>query len=75
MTDFRFGRFRQVPTFGRDTIRKFGGDVSAMKKLAGRDFEDILQGGHALPLSLYQTSETQMLVLDSRSRGHPNRKG
>ena len=36
-------RFRQVPTFGRDTIRKFGGSVSAMKKLAGRDFEDILQ--------------------------------
>ena len=36
-------RFRQVPTFGRDTIRKFSGNVSAMKKLAGRDFEDILQ--------------------------------
>jgi hypothetical protein len=42
-------RFRQVPTFGRDTIRKFGGSVSAMKKLAGRDFEDILQVGD-LPL-------------------------
>lgn len=36
-------RFRQVPTFGRDTIRKFGGNVSAMKKRAGRDIEDILQ--------------------------------
>jgi hypothetical protein len=36
-------RFRQVPTFGRDTIRRFGGNVSAMKKLAGRDFEDIMQ--------------------------------
>lgn len=42
-------RFRQVPTFGRDTIRKFGGNVSAMKKLAGRDFEDILQVGALLP--------------------------
>jgi len=35
----------QVPTFGRDTIRSFGGSVSALKKLAARDFEDILQAG------------------------------
>lgn len=38
-------RFRQVPTFGRDTIRRFGGSVSALKRLAARDFEDILQAG------------------------------
>jgi hypothetical protein len=36
-------RFRMVPTFGRDTIRKFSNNVSAMKKLAARDFEDMLQ--------------------------------
>jgi len=36
-------RYHQVPTFGRDTIRRFGNNVSAMKKLAGRDFEDLLQ--------------------------------
>ncbi|GBE77722.1 hypothetical protein SCP_0106040 [Sparassis crispa] len=36
-------RFRKVPTFGRDTIRHFSANVSAMKKLAARDFEDILQ--------------------------------
>ncbi|PSR72540.1 hypothetical protein PHLCEN_2v11593, partial [Hermanssonia centrifuga] len=36
-------RFRAVPTFGRDTIRRFGVNVSGMKKLAARDFEDILQ--------------------------------
>ena len=36
-------RFRQVPTFGCDTIRSFGGSVSALKKLATRDFEDIIQ--------------------------------
>jgi hypothetical protein len=29
--------------FGRDTIRKFCTNVSEMKKLAGRDFEDLLQ--------------------------------
>jgi hypothetical protein len=38
-------RFRQVPTFGRFTIRRFHNNVSEMKKLAARDFEDILQVG------------------------------
>ena len=32
-----------MPTFGRDTIRKFHSNASAMKKLAARDFEDLLQ--------------------------------
>ncbi|TFK88006.1 hypothetical protein K466DRAFT_645664 [Polyporus arcularius HHB13444] len=36
-------RFSLMPTFGRDTIRRFGANMSAMKKLAARDFEDILQ--------------------------------
>jgi hypothetical protein len=36
-------RFRQIPTFGRDTIRRFSNNASAMKKLAARDFEDLLQ--------------------------------
>ncbi|KIY47949.1 hypothetical protein FISHEDRAFT_44301 [Fistulina hepatica ATCC 64428] len=36
-------RFRQIPTFGVDTIRRFSNNVSAMKKLAARDFEDMLQ--------------------------------
>jgi len=35
--------FRMVPTFGRDTIRKFSANVSDLSKLAARDFEDILQ--------------------------------
>lgn len=35
--------FRKVPTFGRDTIRRFGNNISGMKQLAARDFEDILQ--------------------------------
>lgn len=35
--------FRQVPAFGRSTIRKFPHNVADMKKLAARDFEDILQ--------------------------------
>ncbi|KAI0063164.1 hypothetical protein BV25DRAFT_453896, partial [Artomyces pyxidatus] len=36
-------RYRAMPTFGRDTIRKFHRNASGMKKLAARDFEDLLQ--------------------------------
>ncbi|KIK34857.1 hypothetical protein CY34DRAFT_17433 [Suillus luteus UH-Slu-Lm8-n1] len=36
-------RFRQVPTFGNGVIRKFSNNTSEMKRLAARDFEDILQ--------------------------------
>lgn len=35
--------FCQVPTFGRDTICRFRRNVSELKKMAARDFEDILQ--------------------------------
>ncbi|KIM59741.1 hypothetical protein SCLCIDRAFT_83123, partial [Scleroderma citrinum Foug A] len=35
--------FRQVPTFGQDTIRWFHKNVSELKRLVARDFEDILQ--------------------------------
>jgi len=36
-------RYRAVPTFGTNTIRKFSSNVSELKKMAARDFEDILQ--------------------------------
>ena len=36
-------RFRQIPTFGSSTIRNFAANASEMKKLAARDFEDLLQ--------------------------------
>ena len=36
-------RYRQVPTFGRDTIHKFRASISELKKMATRDFEDLLQ--------------------------------
>ncbi|KAI9065463.1 hypothetical protein FKP32DRAFT_1567909, partial [Trametes sanguinea] len=35
-------RMRLLPTFGRDTIRKFWNDVAARKQLAARDYEDFL---------------------------------
>jgi hypothetical protein len=40
-------RYRDIPTFGRDTIRKFVHNASGMKKLAARDFEDLLQVRYA----------------------------
>jgi len=34
--------YRTIPAFGT-TIRRFAHNVSAMKKMAARDFEDLLQ--------------------------------
>jgi hypothetical protein len=42
-TNFTFSSYWQVPTFGRDTIRKFAANSSKMKKMAAHDFEDLLQ--------------------------------
>ncbi|RDB16269.1 hypothetical protein Hypma_003008 [Hypsizygus marmoreus] len=36
-------RFRQTPTFGRDTIRKFSRNVSELKQMAAWNYEDFLQ--------------------------------
>ena len=35
--------YRMVLTFGHDTIRKFASNTSEMKRMAARDFEDVLQ--------------------------------
>jgi len=36
-------RFRLIPPFGRSTIRRFCSDASQMRKLAARNYEDLLQ--------------------------------
>ena len=36
-------RYRMVPTYGGDTIRRFTSNTSEMKRMAARDFEDVLQ--------------------------------
>ncbi|KJA12927.1 hypothetical protein HYPSUDRAFT_209987 [Hypholoma sublateritium FD-334 SS-4] len=36
-------RYRAVPTFGRDSIRRFTNNVSELKKLGARDYENLLQ--------------------------------
>ena len=43
MRSFWKNRFCQVPMFGQFTIWSFHNNVSEMKRLAARDFEDILQ--------------------------------
>jgi hypothetical protein len=36
-------RFRDIPSYGNGVIRTFADNTSEMKRLAARDFEDILQ--------------------------------
>ena len=36
-------RFRNVPTFGSDVIRRFAINVSSQKRITARDYEDFLQ--------------------------------
>jgi len=35
--------FRQVPTFGQDSVRRFSNNVSELKRLAARDYKNLLQ--------------------------------
>ncbi|KJA13829.1 hypothetical protein HYPSUDRAFT_99722, partial [Hypholoma sublateritium FD-334 SS-4] len=42
-TDQLNQRFRDMPTFGRDSIRRFTNSVSELKKLGARDYENLLQ--------------------------------
>jgi hypothetical protein len=46
-------RYRRVPTFRRGTIRCFHKNASAMKRLAARDFEDLLQVSEKVPHSSF----------------------
>jgi hypothetical protein len=41
--------YRQIPVFGRNTIRRFSNNCSELKKMAARDFEDLLQVSSNLP--------------------------
>src|SRR5215472_14657148 len=45
MLKITFQRYRQVPQFACDTIRRFSSNCSGLKRLAARDFEDLLQVG------------------------------
>ena len=55
--------FRLIPTFGRSTIRTFHRNASAMKKLAARDFEDLLQVYFYLISNLKHESEIGQCIV------------
>ena len=38
-------RFREIPPFGTDGIRRITSNRSELKKMTARDFEDMLQVG------------------------------
>ncbi|TRM67223.1 hypothetical protein BD626DRAFT_627628 [Schizophyllum amplum] len=57
-------RFRNVPTFLRDAIRRFANNVAEMKKLAGHNFEDILQTAMPCFEKLFPNKAHQKIVLD-----------
>ncbi|KAI0038029.1 hypothetical protein FA95DRAFT_1478129, partial [Auriscalpium vulgare] len=57
-------RFRQIPTFGRGTIRRFDDNVSEMKKFAGRDYEDFIQCAIAAFDGLFEDLDQNAAVLD-----------
>ncbi|KAJ3821654.1 hypothetical protein F5880DRAFT_1485705 [Lentinula raphanica] len=60
-------RYRQMPTFGFDTIRAFTNNASEMKKLAARDFEDLLQCAipvfEGLQLSTKNSYDSKLITL------------
>lgn len=58
-----------IPTFGLDIIRKFTNDVSGLKQLAARDFEDILQ------VRIEDAAGSQSLTFESGSVSFPFLKG
>ncbi|KAF9046642.1 hypothetical protein BJ165DRAFT_1611041 [Panaeolus papilionaceus] len=55
-------RFAAISTFGRGTIRKFPSNSSEMKKMAARDFEDILQCSIPVFEGLLQEPHNQRLM-------------
>lgn len=54
--------FRQIVSFPPETIRKFGHNVSEMKKLAGRDWEDILQVSFHILYALGRSNFTHIVL-------------
>ncbi|KAG8733120.1 hypothetical protein FRC10_000416 [Ceratobasidium sp. 414] len=57
-------RFQSITSFPPDTIHAFSQDVSEMRQLAGRDYEDILQCCHACFEGLFPAEhDTDISVL------------
>jgi hypothetical protein len=59
-------RYRLVPSFGRDGVRRISCNVSQFKKLTAHEYEDLLQVGHALvpPHQILSLSQVAIPVFD-----------
>ncbi|KIJ57944.1 hypothetical protein HYDPIDRAFT_34653 [Hydnomerulius pinastri MD-312] len=55
-------RYRQVPTFGRGTVRRFGRNVSELKRMTARDFEDLLQCAIPVFAGLFPESHHSAII-------------
>ncbi|KAH8834403.1 hypothetical protein DL96DRAFT_1580429, partial [Flagelloscypha sp. PMI_526] len=55
-------RFRSAPTFGRDIIRKFSNDVCSFKKMAARDYEDMIEIASPLVEGLFPGDHDAAIV-------------
>ncbi|KAF4580431.1 hypothetical protein EYR40_003147 [Pleurotus pulmonarius] len=55
-------RYRSVPTFGRSVIRQFHEDAASMKKLAARDFEDLLLCAIPVFEGLFSPSDGKIIL-------------
>ncbi|KAG2336350.1 hypothetical protein BDR05DRAFT_978806 [Suillus weaverae] len=56
-------RFRQVPSYGNGVIQRFTNNASEMKRLAARDFEDILQCAMPVFKGLFPASHDEVHAL------------
>ncbi len=54
-----------MPTFGRDSIRRFTNTVSELKKLGARDYENLLQVPIFSILNRLRTLNNVLQVLDT----------
>ncbi|KAI0073432.1 hypothetical protein K474DRAFT_1603363 [Panus rudis PR-1116 ss-1] len=57
-------RYRMIPSYSRSTIRRFHSNVSEMKKLAARDFEDLLQCAMPVFEGLFPESDHDRSIQD-----------
>ncbi|KAI0644208.1 hypothetical protein C8Q79DRAFT_914017, partial [Trametes meyenii] len=57
-------RFRNMPTFGRDTIRRFVSNMADLKKMAARDFEDAIQCAIPVFEKILEEQADNDIVLD-----------
>ncbi|KZT36764.1 hypothetical protein SISSUDRAFT_988644 [Sistotremastrum suecicum HHB10207 ss-3] len=55
-------RFRAIPIFGKDTIRRLPQNVAGMKRLAARDYEDILQVSITVFEDLFGTEHSEAIT-------------